>query len=116
MSKTYKPLDEILKQSGVRYEAIAKNMGITYNALYRIRLAPNKLIFGVMKAQGISSRFIANSVIAQTFILAVSGVTIGLLATIASALILPEAVPFQTNLLFFGVIALLMVLVAINFY
>ena len=70
-------------------------------------------IFGVMKAQGISSRFIANSVIAQTFILAVSGVTIGLLATIASALILPEAVPFQTNLLFFGVIALLMVLVAI---
>lgn len=70
-------------------------------------------IFGVMKAQGISSRFIANSVIAQTFILAVSGVTIGLLATIASALILPEGVPFQTNLLFFGVIALLMVLVAI---
>lgn len=49
MSKTYKPLDEILKQSGVRYEAIAKNMGITYNALYRIRLAPNKLTLDKVK-------------------------------------------------------------------
>lgn len=43
MSKTYKPLDQILKSSGFRYEAIAENMGITYNALYRIRIAPNKL-------------------------------------------------------------------------
>ena len=68
-------------------------------------------IFGVMKAQGISSRFISNSVIAQTFILAFSGVLIGLLATLGSALILPEAV--QTNLLFFGVITLLMIVVAI---
>ncbi|MEQ7202958.1 hypothetical protein [Lactococcus lactis] len=49
MSKTYKPLDEILKQSGVRYQAIAKNMGITYNALYRIRLAPNKLTLDKVK-------------------------------------------------------------------
>ena len=49
MSKTYKPLDEILKQSGVRYEAIAKNMGITYNPLYRIRLAPNKLTLDKVK-------------------------------------------------------------------
>lgn len=49
MSKTYKPLDEILKQSGVRYKAIAKNMGITYNALYRIRLAPNKLTLDKVK-------------------------------------------------------------------
>ena len=66
-----------------------------------------------MKAQGIFSRFISNSVIAQTFILAFSGVLIGLLATLGSALILPEAVPFQTNLLFFGVITLLMIVVAI---
>ena len=51
MSKTYKPLDEILKQSGVRYEAIAKNMGITYNALYRIRLAPNKLTLDKVKKE-----------------------------------------------------------------
>ena len=49
MSKTYKPLDEILKQSGVRYEAIAKNMGITSNALYRIRLAQNKLTLDKVK-------------------------------------------------------------------
>ncbi|WP_428815232.1 hypothetical protein [Lactococcus lactis] len=49
MGKTYKPLDDILKKSGVRYEAIARNMGITYNALYRIRLAPNKLTLDKLK-------------------------------------------------------------------
>lgn len=49
MGKTYKPLDDILKESGLRYEAIAKNMGITYNALYRIRLAPNKLTLDRLK-------------------------------------------------------------------
>ncbi len=58
-------------------------------------------IFGVMKAQGISSRYIAFSVIAQTFLLATSGVLIGGLATIGTALVLPAAVPFQINLLFF---------------
>jgi len=62
-------------------------------------------IFGVMKAQGISSRYIAFSVIAQTFLLATSGVLIGGLATIGTALVLPAAVPFQINLLFFASIS-----------
>jgi len=70
-------------------------------------------IFGVMKAQGISSSYIARSVIAQTFFLAVVGVGIGLLATIGSGLILPEAVPFQSNALFFAAVSIMMVVVAI---
>ncbi|WP_288362147.1 ABC transporter permease [uncultured Enterococcus sp.] len=69
-------------------------------------------IFGVMKAQGISSRYIAFSVIAQTFLLATSGVLIGGLATIATALVLPAAVPFQINLLFFASISVMMILIA----
>lgn len=69
-------------------------------------------IFGVMKAQGISSRYIAFSVIAQTFLLATSGVLIGGLATIGSALVLPAAVPFQINLLFFASISVMMILIA----
>ncbi|OQO87714.1 ABC transporter permease [Enterococcus casseliflavus] len=69
-------------------------------------------IFGVMKAQGISSRYIAFSVIAQTFLLATSGVLIGGLATIGTALVLPAAVPFQINLLFFASISGMMILIA----
>lgn len=69
-------------------------------------------IFGVMKAQGISSRYIAFSVIAQTFLLATSGVLIGGLATIGTALALPAAVPFQINLLFFASISVMMILIA----
>lgn len=69
-------------------------------------------IFGVMKAQGISSRYIAFSVIAQTFLLATSGVLIGGLATIGTALMLPAAVPFQINLLFFASISIMMILIA----
>lgn len=69
-------------------------------------------IFGVMKAQGISSRYIAFSVIAQTFLLATSGVLIGGLATIGTTLVLPAAVPFQINLLFFASISVMMILIA----
>ena len=69
-------------------------------------------ICGVMKAQGISSRYIAFSVIAQTFLLATSGVLIGGLATIGTALVLPAAVPFQINLLFFARISVMMILIA----
>ena len=69
-------------------------------------------IFGVMKAQGISSRYIAFSVIAQTFLLATSGGLIGGLATIGTALVLPAAVPFQINLLFFASISVMMILIA----
>ncbi|MEG0293512.1 ABC transporter permease [Enterococcus sp.] len=70
-------------------------------------------IFGVMKAQGISSRYIAKSVIAQTFFLATVGVFTGLVLTILSGLVLPETVPFQSNLLFFAGISLLMIVIAI---
>ena len=69
-------------------------------------------ISGVMTAQGISSRYIAFSVIAQTFLLATSGVLIGGLATIGTALVLPAAVPFQINLLFFASISIMMILIA----
>lgn len=70
-------------------------------------------IFGVMKAQGITGGFIARSVVAQTFILSFVGILLGLLATVGTSLVLPDAVPFQSNWLFFGVISLLMLVVAV---
>lgn len=70
-------------------------------------------IFGVMKAQGISSRYIATSVIVQTFLLASIGVVVGLAATIGTALVLPDAVPFQVNSGFFAGISVLMIIIAV---
>lgn len=57
-------------------------------------------IFGVMKAQGISSAYIARSVIAQTAILAATGILLALVATLLGSMLLPDAVPFQNNALF----------------
>ncbi|HAQ7552933.1 TPA: ABC transporter permease [Enterococcus faecium] len=70
-------------------------------------------IFGVMKAQGITGGFIARYVVAQTFILSFVGILLGLLGTVGTSLVLPDAVPFQSNWLFFGVISLLMLVVAV---
>lgn len=70
-------------------------------------------IFGVMKAHGISSAFIAKSIIAQTFILAVIGILLGLGGTYLTSVFLPSTVPFQSNPVFLGGISLLMLVVAI---
>lgn len=50
-------------------------------------------IFGVLKAEGISSGYLARSVIAQTFILAFFGVLVGFGLTVLTGLFLPPAVP-----------------------
>jgi len=71
-------------------------------------------VFGIMKAQGISSRYISRSVIAQTFLLALGGVGLGLLGTVGTALVLPDAVPFQSNWTFFLAMAGAMVLIAVG--
>lgn len=70
-------------------------------------------IFGVMKAQGISSRYISVSVIMQTFLLAVIGVSLGLLAAFGTSFVLPGAVPFKINWLFYGGITGAMIAVAV---
>ena len=72
-----------------------------------------KEIFGVLKAQGISNGYLSRMVFAQTFILALLAVGLGLLVTMASALVLPTSVPFQINPLFFAGISVLMVLIAV---
>jgi len=54
-------------------------------------------IYGVMKAQGISNRYIANSVIAQTLLLSLAGVLIGLVLAMITGAFLPAAVPVMFN-------------------
>lgn len=70
-------------------------------------------MFGVMKAQGISSGYISASVVAQTFLLSAAGTVTGLLLTIATSLVLPAAVPYQTNYIYLGIIAVLLILFAV---
>lgn len=70
-------------------------------------------IFGIMKAQGISGFYIAVSVIVQTFVLAVLGITLGLLGTVGTSFVLPTAVPFQANWLFFLSIGGIMLVIAV---
>lgn len=72
-----------------------------------------KAIFGVLKAQGISNGYLSRMVFAQTFILAILAVSLGLALTLLSAVFLPTSVPFQVNPLFFAGISVLMVLIAV---
>lgn len=62
-------------------------------------------IFGLMKIQGLSTAYIAGSVISQTLLLTGIGTLLGLGLTYLSGLVLPSAVPFQDNALFYGVIS-----------
>ncbi|UOC11875.1 ABC transporter permease [Streptococcus equinus] len=72
-----------------------------------------KAIFGVLKAQGISNFYLSKMVFAQTFILAILAVSLGLALTLLSAVFLPTSVPFQVNPLFFVGISVMMVLIAV---
>lgn len=70
-------------------------------------------IFGVLKVQGISNAYIGASVLAQTALLALTGTLIGLLATLATASVLPQAVPFQVNAILYAGISLALVMFAL---
>ena len=61
-------------------------------------------IFGIMKAQGISNRIIGTSVLSQTFLLSLVGSILGLVGTWGTSLVLPSAVPFLGNGLYYSVI------------
>lgn len=81
--------------------------------LYVITLQ-KKNLFGVLKAQGFTNGFLMKMVLAQTFIFALIGTLIGLVLTLLTSLILPEAVPVQFNmmtLILFGVVLILTSLV-----
>ena len=61
-------------------------------------------IFGIMKAQGISNGIIGISVLSQTFLLSLAGSILGLVGTWGTSLVLPSAVPFLGNGLYYSII------------
>ena len=70
-------------------------------------------MFGVMKAQGISSLYLSQSVIAQTFILSAIGIIIGFLLTVVTGSFLPSAVPVSFDYGIMMIYGVILVLVAI---
>ncbi|WKA51483.1 ABC transporter permease [Planococcus liqunii] len=70
-------------------------------------------MFGVMKAQGVPSGYLARSVIAQTFILALIGVAVGLALTLITGLFLPAAVPVAFDIPTMLIYGAVLVVVAI---
>jgi len=80
--------------------------------IYVLTLQKSSML-GVMKAQGISSRYIAKSVVGQTFLLSFIGVFTGLILTLLTGIFLPSAVPYQNNLLFLASITVLLIIVAV---
>lgn len=74
-----------------------------------------KSIFGVLKAEGIPSSYIARSVMWQILILSTAGLSIGLLLTLISGLLLKSKVPFGVDLkLFAGIFVSFLVFSAIG--
>lgn len=71
-----------------------------------------KGIFGVLKAEGIPNGYIARSVMVQTIIVSLIGLTFGLSLTLVSGVLLGSKVPFLVNPVFFGGIFALFVVFA----
>ncbi|MER2063137.1 MAG: ABC transporter permease [Alkalibacterium sp.] len=80
--------------------------------IYVLTLQKSSML-GVMKAQGISSKYIGKSVVGQTFLLSVIGVITGLGLTLLTGLLLPAAVPYQNNIIFFAGITGMLIIVAV---
>ena len=70
-------------------------------------------IFGVMKAQGISSKFIIDSIVKQSFIIGVLGIALGFGLAYGTSLILPEAMPFSVALNLWSIYSLVLLVVTI---
>lgn len=72
-----------------------------------------KNVFGIMKAQGISTGVISRSVLFQTLILTLAGVLTGLGVTILTSLSLPSKVPYLNSYPFFAAIGALLIVMSL---
>lgn len=72
-----------------------------------------KQTFGIMKVQGISNGYIAKSVVLQTFLVSLIGVSIGLGLTFLSEYFLPYTVPFRSNIYIYLIVSVLIILISL---
>lgn len=69
--------------------------------------------FGVMKAIGASDRFIKNSIISQVFVLSFISIVAGIVLTYLTAMVLPEAMPFNLDFMTVLVYAVILLVVSV---
>ena len=69
-------------------------------------------IFGVMKAQGVSTGYLVRSILAQSLIVGIVGVALAVLFSELTSLVLPEAMPFTVDWLQWGIYSIILVVVA----
>ena len=70
-------------------------------------------VFGILKAQGISNRYLARTVVAQTFILTIIGLLIGFGLTLLSKQFLPESVPLTFDYSLMAIYAVIFLVIAL---
>lgn len=68
-----------------------------------------KIIFGILKAQGIQNQYLIRSIFIQTLILVILGLILGLALTIITLLALPADVPTSYAWSIYGLVSLLMI-------
>lgn len=69
-------------------------------------------IFGVMKAQGIGTKYLVRSILAQALIVGVFGVVVAIVLSGLTSLVLPAAMPFTVNWMQWGIYSVILVIVA----
>lgn len=68
-------------------------------------------IFGVMKAQGVSTSYLVRSILAQAFLVGIIGVAIAVGLSVLTSLALPSAMPFAVHWTEWAVYSVILVLV-----
>ncbi|MDU5332963.1 ABC transporter permease [Enterococcus sp.] len=79
--------------------------------MYVITLQKNA-IFGVMKAQGVSTSYLVRSILAQAFLVGIIGVLVAVALSVGTSLVLPSAMPFSVHWTEWALYSVILVFVA----
>lgn len=69
-------------------------------------------IFGVMKAQGVSTSYLVRSILAQAFLVGIIGVLVAVALSVGTSLVLPSAMPFSVHWTEWALYSVILVFVA----
>jgi putative ABC transport system permease protein len=70
-------------------------------------------LFGVLKAQGVSTGYLVRSIVGQSLIVSIVGVLLAFLLSYLTSLVLPDAMPFTVNLLQWCLYGVVLIFVSI---
>lgn len=89
-------------------------IGSTILSVFMYILTMQKLnVFAILKIQGVSNQVLSKSLLFQTFVIAATGVLLGVIFTLLTTLILPKTMPFQLNILFCASISFIMIMMTL---